>query len=443
MFVRTQSFLWYMFVFLLPWQTVFLAREVWVGDMKWEYGTIGVYAFEVALALWLTTVVWEKRESFSWKTILVIGGFASVTGVALIGSVDRVLSASILVVCVLGIGLVWGLSQTKIHTRKTVWIFLCAVFFQSLIGIGQYAFQYNPAVTLLGMAEHIPESAGTSVLKTDEGRVLRAYGGMAHPNIFGGVLAVATLFAVCLWITARSARERVGATIGTGIFLFTLVITFSRSAWLGFVIGFFVFFAWVFMYQKVWRARAIPIFLLTICMAGIFFWMLGTIAFSRFDAEVVAREGSFQDRSDLLVDSFAVWRENALLGVGPGASTLAMMQQEFGGDLLVQENVPVWAYQPAHSVPILFLVEWGVFGMLLLGGLFVIIGKGVVRAIRGDSVCGAVFASALLALFPVLLLDHWLLTQSFGILFFSFLVGMLMIENERKNDEVRSKKYNP
>jgi CubicO group peptidase (beta-lactamase class C family) len=41
MMERMQNLLWYAFVLLLPWQTVWIVRETFVGGEKWQYATTG------------------------------------------------------------------------------------------------------------------------------------------------------------------------------------------------------------------------------------------------------------------------------------------------------------------------------------------------------------------------------------------------------------------
>ena len=48
---RTWKYLLYAFVGLLPLQTVYLLREVFIGGEKWQYGTIAIYGTDILLLL--------------------------------------------------------------------------------------------------------------------------------------------------------------------------------------------------------------------------------------------------------------------------------------------------------------------------------------------------------------------------------------------------------
>ncbi|MFC1609210.1 hypothetical protein ACFL3M_03400, partial [Patescibacteria group bacterium] len=57
---RVVEYLLYIFVFMLPWQTVFLVREIFVDSEKWQYGTVGVYVSDLILIILLGLVVMDK-----------------------------------------------------------------------------------------------------------------------------------------------------------------------------------------------------------------------------------------------------------------------------------------------------------------------------------------------------------------------------------------------
>lgn len=457
-----------------------------MGGYKWQYGTISLYAFEIVLLAWLVSLFLSSQFFFSVIAILrsnlsllsMLGlprsprralrndkdkgslekrglvlpfkrwenfGKASIIFFLLwifasfLWASDRALSLSYAGVFLLGAGLVWSVRAGHIHFRKTVWVFLLSLFFHAVLGIGQYLFQASPPVSFLGMSEHRPEVADTAVLKIESERVLRAYGGMTHPNVLAGALAVGILLALWSWITARSLAESAGASVFVFISLLTLLLTFSRSAWLGFLLGFLVFFLWLFVRKKDWRPRTIPIFLLALSAMGVYAFALRDTITSRFDGDTIAVEGSVRDRSELARDAVSVWKEHLFLGVGVGSSTLAMMQKDFGESVLSQ-TIPVWDYQPAHCVALLVLVELGSVGLIASTGLFVLIVVLGVSALWRAPMRDMAVVSSFIAVLPIAFLDHWLWTSHFGILFFCLLAGWLFIQEEKKLSEFNSEK---
>lgn len=435
---KCEKGLWYIFVFLLPWQTVWILREVFVSGEKWQYGTISVYLFEIVLFVWLIFLFFRKQEKViqnqqrakkNTKKLFWTGMFFLVwVFISVFWAEDMVLALSYFGIFLLGFGLLWGMSQSAIHFRKTVLIFLISFSLYSVIGIGQFLFQESPGITILGMSRHNPQEAGTSVLKGDcngePTRMLRAYGGMTHPNVFGGVLAVGVLLALWLWVNARSLWERVCAPVFVFAGLLALLLTFSRSAWLGCMFGFFLFLSWLFVRRKNWRRRTIPIFIFVIIVLSFFGMIFREEVASRFQEKTIVLEGSVRDRARLMRDAFAIWKQHPMVGVGIGNGTLAMMQKEHGENPL-QKNIPVWEYQPAHNIFLWALVELGVVGLVLFLYCIFQFFRLSQSILWGKDSRKSVILASFLALVPLALFDHWLWTSHFGILFFFFLFGLL------------------
>ena len=64
-FEKILKFLIGLFLFLLPWQTIWIFREVFVGGIKSEYSTLGLYATEALLwviILFFICWFWDKRK---------------------------------------------------------------------------------------------------------------------------------------------------------------------------------------------------------------------------------------------------------------------------------------------------------------------------------------------------------------------------------------------
>jgi hypothetical protein len=242
MMERMQNLLWYAFVFLLPWQMVWIVRETFVGGEKWQYATMGLYVSDVALlacavflCLGASRDVWRGmfRDAIVWIFVALLAwsllsiAWAMEKNMALL-SAWRVLLVMLTYACA---------RYGGVSFRKTLLVFLISMTLQVGLAISQWVSQFVSASSLFGIAEHDPSRWGSFVLKTESGRFLRAYGGFEHPNVLGGALAIATLFGVWLSATAKGIVARIGFLGMTIMSSFTLVFTFSRSAWMGFGIG--------------------------------------------------------------------------------------------------------------------------------------------------------------------------------------------------------------
>jgi O-antigen ligase len=119
---------------------------------------------------------------------------------------------------------------------------------------------------------------------------------------------------------------------------------------------------------------------------------------------------SLNERREYLVQAKDLIKGNLLFGVGTGNYVSALERQD-------QNKKSIWDYQPVHNVFLLFWAESGIFAFFsFLAFLFFLIKKN-----RRAVFSGAIF----MAIIILLLLDHWLLSLPFGILFLFFILGLI------------------
>ena len=201
-----------------------------------------------------------------------------------------------------------------------------------------------------------------------------------------------------------------GIVVALAVILLGLILTFSRSAWLGAVLGTIAYGIWCIKYP-VWRKPYFWILGVLGIAAVVFIGLLHETVFPRFDTAVIEREGSVSERVQSLRDAERVIGEgNLLLGTGAGNFTAAVM--------LLEPVRPVWSVQPAHNVPVLIFAELGLVGFLLFVGFLVFSLSSILksRIINPES-------TILIVLLPSLFLDHWIWTSHFGLFFFFLLLG--------------------
>ncbi len=476
------------FLFLLPFQTIYLLREPIIGGEKWQYGTIGVYlsTLVLACAVMIGAVLkmkasgnesisvrikklWRDRKADAFLLLIVLW-----SGLSILWAQDAVLAGHTFVRIVLAAD-AFVLTRELVRRgkgKRIVMILFVAGAIQSAIGIGQFLTQETFSSILLGTGVHESWKAGTSVLKNDSGRFLRAYGTFPHPNMYGLFLAV-VLVLVMLSIGGKSpsfplfqrgkhprdtqsSKERsllskigetlrltfvkgipslrarlqryakhcgqgegfyirIGILSGILIILLGLVVSFSRLAWGGFLLG-FVFFVRQrysrFSKSKdmTWRYSLAISATITISIA-VFTGILHETVFPRFDGTTVEREGSVVDRMSTYADAIKLIKDHPLLGVGAGNYTAELIHTNL--------NRPIWAIQPMHDVPLLIFAELGLVGFVL-SFLF---SAAYLMAVFEKKNAPA-YTGALLVLIPSLLLDHFLWTSNFGLLFLFVLLGI-------------------
>jgi O-antigen ligase len=309
-------------------------------------------------------------------------------------------------------------SLHKEWVKKIIFALIIAALLESSLGVWQFLAQKSFTSTLLGMSGYEAFRAGVAVLKNDAGRFLRAYGTFPHPNILGSFLSAA-LVLLCA-ISIRQSKKRFLILISSVIVLLGLIVSFSRSAWLGLAVG-IGWFAWYWIYREGESAEKKFFWkiLFVLGAAGIIFtFILKDVVFPRFDSAVIEKEHSVSERETTWREAILLIRERPFTGVGAGNYTAALIQK--------YPNTPVYVIQPAHNVFLLVGAELGLIGLILFLGLMYKIVAGIFSGNAKVYVSSAPFFAAFIALAPGLFVDHFLWSSHFGVLSFFLLAGLSM-----------------
>ena len=201
----------YLSVFLLPLQARWIIRQGLLNNGPWEYGSISLYATDILLIFILLLFIiygfLQRRtvhliQNTKHKTQnYFIFGLILVSAISIFFAPSSLLALYRLGWLMLGAGLFWLLVKSKHDRIKLIWSFLGGVAVQSMLAIWQFLSQTSFANKWFGLASHQAGELGTSVIETigRDGmgeRWLRAYGGMDHPNILGGLVAIGLLLLV-------------------------------------------------------------------------------------------------------------------------------------------------------------------------------------------------------------------------------------------------------
>jgi O-antigen ligase len=237
----------------------------------------------------------------------------------------------------------------------------------------------------------VPTTSGPSVVMLADGtRWLRAYGTLPHPNILGGFLLA--LMAGPLTIFLRDGGRRWWALVLFGIATVALMLTFSRSAWLGYIAGGVV----VILHRRslggarLWWLVAVAL----ACLIAVAIPLRSLILVRAPGSQVTTEAGSTYERILLGNQAWDMLRTRPL-GSGAGAFVVQLAAQ-------IPETDPV---EPVHNVVLLAASELG----WLAGLLWLIAGVAIVFEIRRAHGAGAVVLSAIvIGLIVIGLGDHYL-----------------------------------
>ena len=268
-------------------------------------------------------------------------------------------------------------------------ILIVAMFFQVALGGAQVALGHSFQGIFYWLGERaIAVGAPSIATASFFGRtILRAYGTFSHPNVLAGWLVVACLIVVTRLIPTRKPTSSLTMWFSkTSIFVslalatIGVILTESRTAALALFGG------------------VVPLYYLRSRLARLtYFVFLFTTALTLLSSGALTRslDLSILDRLRLQEVSFAVLSKNPLFGSGANASITAATP--------LTKQLGIVGLQPDHDSFTLFLSWFGIFGALA----FVFSLKS--KIINHKSLLLSV------PLFPLLLLDHYLLTSPQGL----------------------------
>ncbi|CAG0932867.1 hypothetical protein TFLX_02810 [Thermoflexales bacterium] len=297
---------------------------------------------------------------------------------------------------------------------------LSGVLLHSIVGFIQIGLRPVVAIT--------PQNSGISVVFNGTEHWQRVYGLSPHPNLLGGHLAVSAILTVGLILT-QQRRKRFLLSMAWLIIWFTLLLTFSRSAWLAVIGGSVVAMAFLIRGRHLTRSLSKPLMILSglgmmaIVIFGV--WFQPFLA-NRLDVRTIPYEmQAITGRLNSARLALQIFTAHPVTGVGLAQSIVALRDQ-FGT-----------AIDWIHNVPLLIAAELGGVGIVLSGSLLMaLLAMGARRwQTRTIALGQALIGGALGALLIVMQFDHYAWTTAQGGLLWAWLVGWwLRAETSRRCD---------
>src|SRR3989344_6023071 len=224
---------WRVAVLALPWQTRWIVETPTIAGSPWEQGTIAIYASWIPLVLVILIGLWNKKapRPTTYDPSVHSGQALRPTyffAIAIIALITTSLFTSSPIATLLWWTHVlllalfaWTLWRKEVTRAEiSAWVVMALV-----------------PHALLGIADQRAWVRGTSVVEYGDIRLLRAYGGFSHPNVFGGWLAAGLLCVPTLVAAAQTVREKFCWIGCASLFMMALVFTLSRGVWIAAVVG--------------------------------------------------------------------------------------------------------------------------------------------------------------------------------------------------------------
>jgi len=407
---RIKDFLLLVLLFVLPWQTRLIYQTAYLGENFWEFGSLSLYGVEILLGVTVLFFLVDKIRSdfhsllikhFNKKRLAII--LASIFGIFLLyllTSAHCAITWQYLNWFIYGLCLIFITLESQLSLKKLLLAVWAGGFLQGVLAIWQFFNQYIPANKWLGMAVQDPRQLGVAVVEFGDERWLRAYGSFGWPNSLGIYLAVVFLLGIILIEIENIKKYRIMLLVGQLFIIIGLFFSFARGAWLAGVVGLCIFGIKKYKDRIFWQQ--IGVYAVTTLMLLIIFKPL---VISRFDLQNRLEKNSISQRIDQGVEFKKIFYSNYLVGTGPGNYTAVLhnlFPQYFAYDL-----------KPVHNIYLLFVAEFGLFGLFLL----------VIFLFRNIKLVYLYFAP-LVALLVAGLFDHWSMSTFTGLTFLCLMIGL-------------------
>jgi O-antigen ligase len=422
---KTQSLeiLLLLYVFLLPWSTVFIFSEKFLNGVKWEPTTGVIYATEILLWLIFLAFLIKSIRNFSLKRlslknleqtkVLIV---VSVWLLVFFAGLSLVYAGEPLAVFYLWLKLIQAgvlffiIVSSNLKFSQLALALTLSAGLQGLLAIYQFLTQQIIGNKYLGLITHRAQDIGALVLEAEGGRWLRAYGSFNDPNFLGGWLALGLLSAVILYTQKKYQKILPAVTI---IIAFGLFFTFSRGALIAFLFGLIIF---LITSRKI--KPALPLLLIIFVSWIILGVIFSPLINSRLDNnESRLNRKSNEERLIQLETATNNFKSNSLVGVG---------FNNYSHNLYLNNpNLPTYAYRRVENIYLLILNELGVIGLSLLLLLFIAV---LIKTIKEKNFVGLSLIATLLTLG---LFYHYPLSGYQGLTLFFLILALGLINNKK------------
>lgn len=342
-----------------------------IAGVHTEFGVMSVYVVEILLFIGLGIGVWRDRRHLRvaspYSLPVSLGVIAVIIVVLGTAFADRPFF-SLMMAIHFGFAflLFVGLLLEHVKIKPVLLAFVGGLIAPMILGVMQVVGGSSPASSLFGLASRDALQRGDAIFTVNGVRILRAYGSFPHPNVFGGFLGVGLFAWWSVLDQIRKAKMRWSSQAflalkawGTVILVLGLLLTGSRSAFLGVFVGLML----VTVVKSMKSMNVARPLVLSLSAIAVFGSLIGSFVFVDF-VSGIRGGGANEERS--LTERVALYEEyvpffaatNPVVGHGMGSYVLSFSDFKPGKD--------VFEYQPIHNVPLLILAELGFLGLLLI-----------------------------------------------------------------------------
>jgi len=297
------------FIFLLFFLLSFIWIELGIAlfcfglplTLSKEIGSFTLSTSEVALALLVLAWIFRslqkkrigwKRTPFDYPLLLL---FLCMI-LSLINSQELVITLKS-IIRVLEFITVFYLIINNLRSRRMIWLSLILLILSGCL------------VSLYGIYQICSPSPETAGLHYIQKGVLRATGNFFHPNVFASFLGLLFTLTFGLWLYSSRLAGKIGLALILTVLAITLIFTYSRGAWITFLLVAFIMGLWK---RKKYFAIILPFFFLF----SYFLSFFSPIIENRLESIVNLKNVTIQQRFYQWRSGFQIFADNPWLGIG-------------------------------------------------------------------------------------------------------------------------------
>ena len=252
------------------------------------------------------------------------------------------------------------------YRAVAVGVFLGVLLLHTQWGIAQFIVESDLGLAWLGESRLVVGNSGVATFSSGGVKLLRAYGPYGHPNMLGGASLIGCLLLTPLllkfWSLPR--QQLIFLLCAVATLLLALLLSFSRTAWLGALVWTLTVAFFFFQGRFSERPRPPTLFRYFLLPLLIIVMTLSPLMFQR--SLDPGSESSVERIRGVSYALTIIGDQSSGFGFGVGSYPAVLSA------FLSKNNiqVPLWEVTSVHSVPLLVLLELGYLGWAGLCTLF-------------------------------------------------------------------------
>ena len=421
-----RGLLW-LLLLVLPWQMRVILMPVFHRGVFVEYSALSLYLTDILivslLVIWIVSTIIKRQKIILgpklifWSVVsLIIWIWVSLLVTNLSGILINPLTGIWIAgkLTMLGLFYFYLINRVKSITEIIIPLSI-GIFLQGGIAMGQYFLNHSLGLKLLDESVLDPIERGIPVVIKDGMRQLRAHGLLPHANVLGGYLATGLLLLMAELLRKPNYWLRISFLVGlTGLFL-----SFSRTAWLVFLVG-GVVISWYGLRHKLvnskWLLKGWVVSLILISALVISQYQA---VLPRLTANQLIEQNSLIEREQQFAEFKTIYSPNKIFGVG--LSQYLANNIKLADAKGTSNDYP----QPVHNVFLLVLAELGIVGLIIFITLLV---SGLVELWRmKPSLVKMILVLAWVGMIILGLVDHYIWDLQQGRLIFWLVLALIGI----------------